>query len=82
MVMSLIKKVMSVLILLLIITIAWVGSSLYLQSIELDINPNATSYTKPINKSFDTETLDELTTRTEESFPVSPQEFLRLNQLD
>lgn len=80
--MSLIKRVLSVLVLLLIVTVAWVGFSVYFQSIDLDVDANATNYTKPINKSFDTETLDELTTRTEESFPVSPQEFLRLNQLD
>jgi hypothetical protein len=80
--MSLIKRILSVLVLLLVVTVAWVGFSIYFQSVNLDIDPNATSYTKPINKSFDTETLDELTTRTDESFPVSPQEFLRLNQLD
>ncbi len=80
--MSLIKRILSVLVLLLIVTVVWVGLSIYFQSVDLDIDPNATSYTKPINKSFDTETLDELTVRTDESFPVSPQEFLRLNQLD
>jgi len=80
--MSLIKRILPVLIFLLVVTIAWVGFSIYFQSIDLDIDANATNYTKPINSSFDTETLDSITKRTDESFPVSPQEFLRLNQLD
>lgn len=80
--MSLIKKILPVLIILLIVTIAWVGSSVYFQSIVLDIDDNATSYTKPINPSFDTEALEAITERTDRSFPVSPQQFLRLNQLD
>jgi hypothetical protein len=80
--MSLIKRVLSVLVLLLVVTVAWVGFSLYFQSVDIDVDPNATNFTKPINKSFDTETLEELTERTDESFPVSPQDFLRLNQLD
>lgn len=77
-----IKKLLVVLIFLLIVSVAWVGFSLYYQSVELDVNPNATNYTKPISNTFSTETIDEVTERTEDSFPVSPQEFLKLNQLD
>jgi hypothetical protein len=80
--MSLIKRVLPILIFLLVVAIAWVGFSLYAQSIELDINANATNYTKPISPTFDTENLNEITERTDESYPVSPQEFLRLNELD
>jgi len=80
--MSLIKRILPVLIFLLIVTIAWVGFSIYSQTIETDINPNAISFTKPINETFDTEVLEDITTKTKKSFPVSPQEFLRLNQLD
>ncbi len=71
-----------ILIFLLIVTVAWVGFSIYSQVIELDINPNAGNFTKPISTTFDTEILDDISTKTEESFPVSPQEFLRLNQAD
>jgi flagellar biosynthesis protein FlhB len=77
-----IKKLLVVLIFLLIVSVAWVGFSLYYQSVELDVNPNAINYTKPISNTFSTETIDEVTERTEDSFPVSPQEFLKLNQLD
>jgi hypothetical protein len=80
--MSLIKKILPILIILLVVTVAWVGFSLYSQSIDLDIDPNATSFTKPISPTFDTETLGEITERTSDSFPVSPEEFLRLNQID
>jgi hypothetical protein len=80
--MSLIKRVLPVLIFLLIVSIAWVGFSLYSQSIEIDVNANATNYTKPISPSFDLENLSEITERTEESYPVSPQEFLKLNEVD
>ena len=63
-------------------TIAWVGFTVYSQTLELDINPNAANFIKPISSSFDTEVLNDITTKTKESFPVSPQEFLRLNQVD
>jgi hypothetical protein len=80
--MEMIKKVLVVLIFLLIVALAWVGFSIYYQSVEIDVNSNATTYTKPISNTFDTDTIEEVTDRTEESFPVSPQEFLKLNQLD
>lgn len=80
--MSLIKRILPILIFLLVVSIAWVGFSLYSQSIEIDVSANATDYTKPISPSFDTENLNEITERTEESYPVSPQEFLRLNEAD
>jgi hypothetical protein len=80
--MSFIKRILPILIFLLIVTVAWVGLSVYFQNITLDINPNATNYTKPINDTFDEGTLDEITEKTAESFPVSPQEFLRLNNID
>lgn len=77
--MSFIKKILPILVLLLVVSIAWIGFSIYWGSVNLDIDPDATNYTKPINSSFDQEILDEVTEKTESSFPVSPQEFLRLN---
>jgi len=80
--MSLIKKVVPILIILLVVAVAWIGFSIYFQSTGVDIDPKATEYTKPINPSFDTEVLEEISSKTEESFPVSPDEFLKLNDLD
>ena len=80
--MSLIKKILPVLVTLLIISIVWIGVSLYFQDTSIDVDPNATNYTKPINSSFDTDIIEEVSIRTEESFPVSPQEFLRLNDVN
>lgn len=80
--MSLIKKILPVLIILLIVAVAWVGFSIYSQSINIDINPNATNFTKPISSTFDEEILEEVESKTDESFPISPREFLELNQLD
>ncbi len=80
--MSLIKKVLPVLIFLLVVAIAWIGFSVYYQTVDIDINPNATNFTKPINDSFNEEVLEEVVDRTEASFPVSPQEFLKFNQKD
>jgi hypothetical protein len=80
--MSLIKKILPVLVLLLIMSVAWIGFSIYFQRVDLDIDPNATNFTKPISSSFNTEVLGEVSDRTDESFPISPQEFLKLNQAD
>jgi len=80
--MSLIKKILPVLVALLIISIVWIGVSLYFQDVSIDVDPNATNYTKPINSSFDTEIIEGVSIRTQESFPVSPQEFLRLNDIN
>jgi Cu/Ag efflux pump CusA len=80
--MSLIKKILPVLVAVLIMAVVWVGFSLYFQETAIDVDPDATNYTKPINSSFDTEIIEEVSTRTQESFPVSPQEFLKLNDLN
>jgi hypothetical protein len=63
-------------------SVAWIGFSIYFQRVDLDIDPNATNFTKPISSSFNTEVLGEVSDRTDESFPISPQEFLKLNQAD
>lgn len=80
--MSLIKKIIPILIILLVMSIAWIGFSIYFQKTGVDIDPNATNFTKPISPSFNLEVLEEVSTKTEESFPVSPSEFFELNQLD
>jgi len=80
--MSLIKRILPVLILILIMSVAWIGFSIYFQRVDLDIDSNATNFTKPISASFSTEVLENVSDRTEKSFPISPQEFLKLNQED
>ena len=76
--MDIIKKTMFALVLLLVVVLAWVGSSIYFQGSNVKINPNANSYTNQIRSTFDLEELKTITERTEESFPVSPEEFLSL----
>ncbi len=76
--MDLIKKSIIALVLLLIVVLAWIGFSVYYDTNDLDVDPNASSYTKQLQSSFDTESLTEITKRTEQAFPVSPDEFLSL----
>jgi predicted negative regulator of RcsB-dependent stress response len=76
--MDIIKKSLFVLVLLLVVVLAWIGFSVYFQSSFVDVNPNASSYTDQLKTSFDTEELEEINKRTEDSLPVSPQDFLSL----
>ncbi len=76
--MDIIKKSLFVLVLLLIVVLAWVGSLIYFQNSNVSINPNASSYTSQLRSEFDLEELQFITDRTEDSFPVSPEEFLSL----
>jgi high-affinity nickel permease len=76
--MDIIKKAMFALILLLVVVLVWVGSSIYFQNANVEINPNASSYTNQLRMTFDLDELETITERTEESFPVSPEEFLSL----
>ena len=77
--MDILKKIVFVLIILFVVVLAWVFTSIYWQRASLDINAEATNYTKPLNKSFNEEVLIEISDKTLRSFPVSPDEFLRLN---
>ena len=78
--MDLIKKSFLALILLAVVVLAWVGTSIYFQKSHIDVNPNASSYTKQLGSSFNTNVLDAISTRTQASFSVSPSEFLNLTQ--
>ncbi|KKR05524.1 MAG: hypothetical protein UT34_C0002G0031 [candidate division WS6 bacterium GW2011_GWF2_39_15] len=69
---------MPILVLLLIVAVVWIVFSVYFNSNELDIDPNATSYMQHINPSFLTDGLDDLAKRSEKNLPVSPSEFLNL----
>lgn len=80
--MNLINKILPVLIFLLVVSAVWIGFSIYFQSIDLEVDPKAKDFTKPISSTFDMEVLETVAERTEESFPVPPQEFLDLNKND
>lgn len=80
--MNLISKIMPILILLLVVVVVWVGVSVTHQAVDLDVDPKAENLTKPVQGNFDIDIIEKVTEKTEESFPVSPQEFLRLNTPD
>lgn len=75
-----IKKSLIALVLLLIVAVVWVGSTIYFSTNNVDVNPNASSYTKQLSPSFDEEELDLVTERTSKSFTVSPSQFLNLTE--
>jgi CHASE3 domain sensor protein len=77
--MDIFKKIIFVLVILFIVVLAWVVTSVYWQQASLDIDSEATNYTKPLKKSFDEDVLIDISEKTLNSYPVSPQEFLRLN---
>jgi hypothetical protein len=76
--MKLLKQAIYVLVLLLVVALVWVSFSVYNQSINVSINPNASNYTRPIKPTFNTEEIGKITERIEENFSVSPSEFFLL----
>jgi Tfp pilus assembly protein PilO len=78
--MNLLKQSVYVLIMLLVVVLVWVGYSAYLQSVDIEINPNASSYTRTIRSTFDTEEIENINTRITENFSVSPEEFFLLDE--
>jgi high-affinity nickel permease len=78
--MDILKKSLMATVLLLVVVVAWVVASVYFKQSYVDVNPNATSYTRQIKNSFDTDALETVTQRTEKSFSVSPSEFLNLTE--
>jgi uncharacterized protein (UPF0333 family) len=78
--MDILKKSLLATVLLLVVVVAWVIASMYFKQSYVNVNANATSYTKQIKSSFDTDALDIVTQRTEKSFSVSPSEFLNLTE--
>ena len=80
--MEIIKKSMVALVLLLVVVVLWVGLYIYFESSEIDINPNAESYVSQLQEKFDIEMLDEVTGRTESSFPISPEVYFSLEGKD
>lgn len=77
--MQIVKKYMVVIVLLILVVIVWLGILFVSSRQFVPVNPNATSYTKPLKPSFNQESLDKVTERTESSFPVLPLEFFELD---
>jgi hypothetical protein len=78
--MEILKKYIVGIVLLVVVGIIWAGFALLADKIFLDVNPNASTYTKPLEKNFDVETLNKVSERTEKSFPILPSEFFSLNE--
>ncbi len=76
--MNLLKQSIYVLIILLVVVVVWVGSSAYIQTQRVEINPNASSYTRSVKSSFDTNEIEAVNTRISQGFSVSPEEFFLL----
>ena len=61
------------------IILAWVGISIYDASNDIEINPNAEQYLKPIKPEFDLEAVDVVTEKIGD-LPVSPKVFHLLDE--
>jgi hypothetical protein len=77
--MNIIKNYLVPIVLLIAVALVWVGSVLISQKQFVNINANASAYTKPLKDTFDIDLLNTVNERTEKSFPVLPSEFLDLN---
>lgn len=73
--MEIIKKTLFTLIFLLVVVLLWLGLSVFYQNSNVDINPNASSYTEQLRETFDLDELEEITDRTERTLPITPDEF-------
>lgn len=80
--MQIINKTIAALILLLVVVILWVGTHIYFESTQVEMDPKVDSLTEQLSSSFDLEVLEEITERTEENFPVTPEVFLNLIERD
>ncbi|MCC7289742.1 hypothetical protein IT417_00595 [bacterium] len=68
---------LTMLVFLLVSVLIWVGFSVYFSVSNVNINPNAQSYTQLLVPSFDSTTLDEIIRRVE-LLPVAPDSFKNL----
>jgi len=78
--MEMLKKFFLALVLLLIVAVIWAGTTIYFKKSNVEVNSNASTYTRQIRGAFDTDELDIVTQKTESSFSVSPSEFLNLTE--
>lgn len=76
--MEILKKYIVGLVLLGVVAIIWAGLLLISNKVFSEVNPNAATYTKPLQQNFDISTLEKVAKRTESSFPFLPSEFFSL----
>jgi len=80
--MEIFRKYFVVIILTIIIAIVWGGVLLVSNRTFSTLNPNAESYTKPLNSKFNEELLDTISERTRDSLAIPPESFFELNAED
>jgi hypothetical protein len=69
------KNFTSVLVLLLIVVVVWIGFTVYFSINDLNVSPNADTYITPINARFETTGFDDMVNRTSNNLPVAPETF-------
>jgi hypothetical protein len=69
------KNLTTALVLLLVVVVVWVGLTVYFSINDVSVSPNAETYITPIKDRFDTTGFDDMTNRTTENLPVSPDTF-------
>jgi hypothetical protein len=80
--MEIIKRTLFVLVALLVVVLVWVGLSVYFESSEVSIDPNAETYKTQLKDSFDIEELEMVYERTQDTLPITPEVFLSLVEKD
>jgi hypothetical protein len=80
--MDIIKRTLFVLVALLVVVLVWVGLSVYFESSEVSIDPNAETYKTQLKDSFDIEELEMVYERTQDTLPITPEVFLSLVEKD
>ena len=80
--MEIFRKYFVVIILTIIIAIVWGGVLLVSNRTFSTLNPNAETYTKPLNPKFNEDLLNDISERTEDTLAVPPSEFFELDPQD
>jgi hypothetical protein len=75
--MDLQKTWITMLVFLLVAVAVWAGFSVYFSTTNLDINPNAPTYTSLLKSKFDMDMLNRITDRVDKLL-VTPESFLKL----
>ena len=76
--MDVVKKFLFAIILLVVVGLAWVGLSFYLDSQKKSVTGNVEAYTKQIAGKFNMEELDKVVERSKKSLAIQPKEFTSL----
>lgn len=76
------KNLTTVLLLLLVVAVVWIGFSVYFSISEVEVTPNAETYIVPINSRFDLTGFDDMNERTSTNLLVAPDTFKALLEED